>query len=341
MNILLNNYCNLQCPYCFQWKVLKQKHQNITIENFKWLLNFLEKSNEHEVRLIGGEPTLHPQFIEILQEQLFDDNIERIHIFTNGTFNERILKQIINQNKIKKVSLLLNINDLSIYPNKTLDENLKKNIKLMKLNGVQMTQGINIYDKNQDFSYFFEIVDEFQIKDIRWTITTPTHLENFDMIEYFKERYPKQKEFLKIQIDKRLFPHPDCNNIPNCVWDNEMYQMFSVTLPQNIENRSCNVVLDVQPDMKVIRCFMFSEYPIDIKKFKNTNELREFFINNIDKKLEGVFKYNYCKNCYFYKINKHSCGCKQFYKSQMNIDKTKFDIDEGSDDDERKIKFHI
>jgi molybdenum cofactor biosynthesis enzyme MoaA len=40
----------------------------MSLENFHWLLDFIKKSNQHEVRLIGGEPTLHPKFIEILQE---------------------------------------------------------------------------------------------------------------------------------------------------------------------------------------------------------------------------------------------------------------------------------
>jgi len=64
----------------------------MSLEDFKWLIDFSKRSGVYEVRLIGGEPTLHPQFLEIIQELLFDDEITHIHIFSNGTFNERILK---------------------------------------------------------------------------------------------------------------------------------------------------------------------------------------------------------------------------------------------------------
>jgi len=107
-----------------------------------------------------------------------------------------------------------------------------------------------------------------------------------------------------------LYPHPDCNNIPSCVWDIDAFRMFSTSLPINIENKSCTPVLDVQPDMKVIRCFMFSEYPVDIRKFKDMKELYDFFVENFDDKLKGKFKYEFCKDCYFNKINGYSCGCK-------------------------------
>lgn len=36
------------------------------MEDFEWLLDFLKRSGENQVRLIGGEPTLHPQFIKFV-----------------------------------------------------------------------------------------------------------------------------------------------------------------------------------------------------------------------------------------------------------------------------------
>jgi len=40
----------------------------MSITDFRWLLDFLRESNMREVRLIGGEPTLHPRFVQLLQE---------------------------------------------------------------------------------------------------------------------------------------------------------------------------------------------------------------------------------------------------------------------------------
>jgi hypothetical protein len=75
--------------------------------------------------------------------------------------------------------------------------------------------------------------------------------------------------------------------------------MFSASLPNNIKNDDCTPVLDVQPDMTVIRCFMFSEFPVNIKQFNSINEVREYFIENIDNKIKGIYTYDKCQNCYF------------------------------------------
>ncbi len=290
----------------------------MTLQNFKWLLDFLQNSGNRELRLIGGEPTLHPKFITFLQEQLFNDNIKHIHIFSNGTFSEEIQKSIINQSKIKNVSLLLNINDLS--HNDFQDFRLRNNIDLMKKNNINITSGINIYKKEQDFTYFFNIIDYFKLSKLRWTITTPQKVENSDMEKYFTDKIPSQIKFINLQIKRNLSPSPDCNRIPTCMIPQNFMQDLQILGNNNSENRACSPVLDVQPDMNVIRCFMFSEYQVDIRKFHNIDEIISFFIENIDKKLEGNVYKDECNNCLFTKINKMSCGCKQFYKDKLTFD---------------------
>jgi len=55
---------------------------------------------------------------------------------------------------------------------------------------------------------------------------------------------------------------------------------------------------------------MFSEYVVDIRQFNNIQEVRNYFIENIDKKLEGAVYDDGCKQCLFTKKHKMSCGCK-------------------------------
>ena len=69
MNLMVNNYCNLHCPYRFaQEEMHSKKVMNITIENYKIFLDFLKKNDMDSVRLIGGEPTLHPDLDKLIQE---------------------------------------------------------------------------------------------------------------------------------------------------------------------------------------------------------------------------------------------------------------------------------
>jgi organic radical activating enzyme len=38
----------------------------MSIEDFIYVLNFLTKSKSYEIGLLGGEPTLHPNFLDFL-----------------------------------------------------------------------------------------------------------------------------------------------------------------------------------------------------------------------------------------------------------------------------------
>lgn len=72
-NIMLNDYCNLDCSYCFTKSAYCNNINNITINNFKLALDFILKDNEELIGLIGGEPTLHSNFEEIVQLAVNED----------------------------------------------------------------------------------------------------------------------------------------------------------------------------------------------------------------------------------------------------------------------------
>ena len=66
-NIIITNYCNLKCPYCFASEMLNDPNKkNISESELKRILAWLEKSPPPSIGLIGGEPTLHPDFANIL-----------------------------------------------------------------------------------------------------------------------------------------------------------------------------------------------------------------------------------------------------------------------------------
>jgi len=71
VNLLITMRCNRACSYCFAKEKLHsysapESVKNITLENFNKVLDFLLKSNQNVLQLAGGEPTIHPQFKEML-----------------------------------------------------------------------------------------------------------------------------------------------------------------------------------------------------------------------------------------------------------------------------------
>lgn len=61
----------------------------ISLADFTQRLDFLKRSNIHEIRLIGGEPTLHPQFPDLIR--LAQQRGKHIVIFTHGLIARRAL----------------------------------------------------------------------------------------------------------------------------------------------------------------------------------------------------------------------------------------------------------
>lgn len=66
--IEINDVCNLTCPICFA-DSSPQKSRNRTLEEVGVMLDTLVASegNPDLVQISGGEPTIHPQIVEILQ----------------------------------------------------------------------------------------------------------------------------------------------------------------------------------------------------------------------------------------------------------------------------------
>lgn len=147
MNILLNTYCNLQCPYCFADPTMKEcEVKNISLGDFNYVLNFQKRNNMGEVRLIGGEPTLHPQFKEIINRIINSRCFRRILIFSNFTFSEDIADFLVSKSKEIEIDFLPNINEFHLVGNK-MSERIKANLDLMfeKCEKLKCL-GINIYN---------------------------------------------------------------------------------------------------------------------------------------------------------------------------------------------------
>ena len=65
IRVLIANSCNANCHYCFKPKA---KADFLTLENFSKLAFFFNESKVSRIRLMGGEPSIHPQFDKITRK---------------------------------------------------------------------------------------------------------------------------------------------------------------------------------------------------------------------------------------------------------------------------------
>lgn len=87
----LTNRCNLQCSHCYQASNISMRHgkRDLTLEDVKSFISFIEelsRTNEwpiETVQLFGGETSLNPEFLGIL-EFLASREFRGIRVSTNG-----------------------------------------------------------------------------------------------------------------------------------------------------------------------------------------------------------------------------------------------------------------
>jgi MoaA/NifB/PqqE/SkfB family radical SAM enzyme len=94
----LTTCCNLKCKHCFY-----QNSKDFNLNNFLKkedafiLIDKFKNNKINKLVLTGGEPTIHPEFIEIAKYA--KNKIKKVTICTNGVIkNKKLIKEIINLN---------------------------------------------------------------------------------------------------------------------------------------------------------------------------------------------------------------------------------------------------
>ena len=209
INLELNYFCTLDCKYCYMkdYPDWQNKDKYITLNQIKKLKTYLSLLKlKYNLKIMGGEPTEHPDFIDIVK-LLINNNIE---IYTNGLFNQKIL-DFLRKNNIR-VNFSLHL--------KTLQD--KKKFDLFKKNFYGLDNkflNIILFDKKYDnqIHQLLKSDTQFSINSLHDTKTfkTKNFLEKIRKSDLFNFKLPDNN--LKI-----ICYYPKINitpleiNIPRC-----------------------------------------------------------------------------------------------------------------------------
>ncbi len=76
------NVCNLHCTHCYWW-LNRKENEELTVEQWKEIIDTKFKKNHvFIITLVGGEPTLRPDVIELFVKEF----PKRVSIVSNGTY---------------------------------------------------------------------------------------------------------------------------------------------------------------------------------------------------------------------------------------------------------------
>jgi len=216
--VVLDDICSMTCEYCFYWshlskirnELIKQGKINkdevyFNKEKFQKVIQKLNDSNFNvslwwkSIVITWWEPTLHPEFIEMMSELIKQWFV--IHLLSNFSFQpnwkiSKFLKQNIN-----KFRFLVNLNEVDKQP---LSKNTIQN--LIDLDDDKIKISINLYHTNYNWSYLFDVLKNTKnIHVIRLWLPNPEVSEWIakGIMKEFLEKY--WNEFDKDKYERDLF----------------------------------------------------------------------------------------------------------------------------------------
>ena len=303
IRIVTNYNCNLSCKYCFEQHLWRNK-EIITPEELKYILDF-NKKYDNQIMLLGGEPTLHPQFLKLVDAlKSYPENSN--YLLTNGIFSSAYQDVIIENFKL----ILVNINE----PNKYSKANwtiLEENLKTIASDtgGCQVQIGINLYDKNQKLDYLIPLFTNFHLlKEVRVSFANPNYCftnEYVDLVK-MKEMAPLFMGLVAMAHFYGFTVKSDCP-IPFCLFSSEDLKNVGKFI-SNFTFSSCKGDYTFFPGLKVGHCFASFSDIYDLKKFKNPQEI-EFAISKKESELDNVPSFPECEKCFFWQQRVCQGGC--------------------------------
>ncbi len=286
---------------------MNQSKVEISVENFIHYLEFLKTSNIMEVNIIGGEPTLHSKF-ELLLKLIVDFGFRYVKIFTNGIFDQSVL-DILTKYQLELV-MLFNLNEHHIIGQKAFDKisyNVSKLLEVKK----NIVMGINIYKPYMDISYFKKFVLDHSISKIRWSVAVPGKKVS-DTWAFYREYIDIVMEFLGWAFTHNIKTSCDCNRIPSCIFSDSHLRLLSIYEPDIFTMTKCTPVVDVKPNLDVIRCFATGHmYSTNLRGYNSFKTLYMDLLRHVDFAIQyKIDEYdNNCTSCLLHQHKKCRSAC--------------------------------
>ncbi len=313
-NILLTQKCVRSCPYCFAKKHMKDSISSdmLSWDDLIYIADLIEYSGDKNIYLLGGEPTLHPDFVDFVL-YLIQRNFH-VMTFTSGIMSENKLQEVkkhLSKIDPKALSFICNLN----HPNISTQEETKKINAFLKEFGNKISLSFNIYNLDFEMDYLFQYIERYKLNPY-------IRLGLAHVIPGEKNKYIPPKNFDKM-INKLSSYIPDFERMninvffdcgfPLCKFTDEQLGKFFRIAGKSIESLifACNPAIDIGPDMKVWSCFPLANF--DKKSFYEFDSIQDIqnYFNKFHKKIRkeagGIYKE--CLDCQYRKNKQCSGGC--------------------------------
>jgi MoaA/NifB/PqqE/SkfB family radical SAM enzyme len=253
-NLTISAVCNQHCPYCFTSDHLNGSRANqsfLEIGDFETRLDFLDRSDIDQVRLLGGEPTLHPQFPGLIERARARN--KKIVVFTNGLMREEALV-CLEKLPATECTVLVNVNE----PAEAGEESFERQRATIRRLGERALLGFNIYRTDFQPGFLLSLIAETGSRPaIRLGLAQPCLSGDNRYIHpnQYVAIGEKIVRFAKVAARASVTVEFDCGFV-RCMFSDADLKTLEA-LGADVGWR-CNPILDVDIDGRVIHCYPLS-----------------------------------------------------------------------------------
>lgn len=312
ITIALNNYINIDPKYYLNRYIFPCQQMSLTFEEFKEILSFCARGNSEPIYIVGGEPTIHPDFDKMLKEiniYCRENNTYAI-LRTNGTKMDSFLPLI--SDKITIICPYITVDEQNLDFYEEQEAFLKRAYELSWLNNKCIVE-FPIYIERDDFDHIAEVIDKYQLTKFLVTIPMPSD----EYVQSKKDYYTAAKvNFIKIC---QLAQKKNCKivmqngyNIPLCYLTEDEKYLAQQVLEQNITE------LDLPKTEYVIYPNLAASIPtkhsesIDYRNFDTPEDLKLYLNFNIFFPALKDNRTEKCSSCQLAQLYKCQCGNLKF-----------------------------
>lgn len=296
--LLITNKCNLACTMCIRGE---NQNKEMIFEEFKEIFD-KENTSDIEIVITGGEPTLHPDFINFIKYSL--KKFKKVLIATNGVVNRYIDSIKDMENIIFQISLDGNRESHDRIRGRKSFDKIIETIKKMEATNLKYCIASVVGKHNyKDIYNLIPILREFKSMKF-WKISYEMPFGNAQYDEIFSSK--EWNQFVDDILEKVDFPL----NIKK-IFPLELYEKNWDKIPKNKSIRCLNCgsgkdKIYIYPDFNAYPCTCLTEFCIgNVKNQKLTDiVLGEKNNNFYNYKLSEE---SYCNQCKYREVCNGGC----------------------------------
>lgn len=294
----LTDYCDRGCCYCpsgLRACPGEQQRTDISHSDFVAAVDFLADAGESEIVLAGGEPTLHPQFVDFCTYLL--DRGLLVTTFTNGCPPKETVDRIGSSMVPDRMHFSVNV---TAPADRQEWETERQEYFLTRLGS---TSGLSfrIYRADTDLGFLFDHIERYGLRRyVRVGVAHPVPGTANELLPPadLKRAQSRLATFVRQCDERDIAVTLECGLTLCGFTDGEL---GAVSRAHAVCEFACGPMVEIRPDLRVWSCLPLSCLePVWLHDFTNLVELKRHFrtrVNQLTQERQHAGVFTECSQC--------------------------------------------